>query len=54
MAERMRSQVIRVTGVIQRFGRHPHRNPILGRVSTPEEEAYIAEGDFPHPRRPEV
>ena len=29
--------------IIERFGRFPHRNPILGRVSTPEEEAYLAE-----------
>lgn len=28
--------------VIQRFGRFPHRNSALGRVSTPEEEAYLA------------
>lgn len=41
-------QVRRVREVIRRFGRHPHRNPILGRLSTPEEEAYIATGDFPH------
>lgn len=41
-------QVTRVQAVIARFGRHPHRNAILGRVSTPEEEAYIAEGAFPH------
>ena len=34
--------------VIKRFGRHAHRNPILGRTSTPEEEQYIREGDFPH------
>jgi len=34
--------------VIVRFGRHPHRNAILGRKSTPEELAYIANGDFPH------
>ena len=27
--------------VIERFGRFPHRNPILGRASTPEEEAYL-------------
>lgn len=40
----------RVIGVIERFGRHPHRNAILGRISTPEEEAYIATGDFPHVR----
>lgn len=38
----------RVREVIRRFGRHPHRNAVLGRVSTPEEEAYIAEGNFPH------
>ncbi|MCD7058979.1 DUF924 family protein [Pelagibacterium xiamenense] len=29
--------------VIARFGRFPKRNAALGRVSTPEEEAYIAE-----------
>jgi hypothetical protein len=37
-----------VRNVIERFGRHPHRNSILGRLSTPEEETYIATGDFPH------
>ena len=36
--------------LISRFGRFPHRNPILGRPSTPEEAAYIAEGDFVHRR----
>ncbi len=30
--------------VIARFGRFPHRNAILGRKSTPEEERYLAEG----------
>ncbi len=30
------------------FGRHPHRNAILGRPSTPEEAEYLAKGDFPH------
>jgi len=29
--------------IIQRFGRFPHRNKILGRVSTPEEEAFLRE-----------
>lgn len=29
--------------VIRRFGRFPHRNAILGRDSTPEEQAFIAE-----------
>ncbi len=46
----MDSQPRRVRDIIRRFGRHPHRNPIYGRVSTPEEEAYIAAGEFPHER----
>lgn len=29
--------------VVRRFGRFPHRNTALGRVNTPEEEAYLAE-----------
>lgn len=36
--------------VIETFGRFPHRNAVLGRASTPEEMAYIAEGQFPHRR----
>jgi uncharacterized protein (DUF924 family) len=36
--------------VIARFGRHPHRNDILGRTSTEEERGYIAEGNFVHRR----
>jgi uncharacterized protein (DUF924 family) len=28
--------------IIARFGRYPHRNAILGRVSTPEEVAFLA------------
>jgi len=28
--------------LVQRFGRFPHRNAILGRVSTPDEIAYLA------------
>jgi uncharacterized protein (DUF924 family) len=38
--------------VISRFGRFPHRNPVLGRISTPEEAAYLEKGDFVHARRP--
>lgn len=30
--------------VIARFGRFPHRNAVLGRASTDEERAYLAEG----------
>lgn len=33
-------------GLIARFGRFPHRNLVLGRLSTPEEIAYLAEGGF--------
>ena len=29
--------------IVARFGRFPHRNSILGRESTPEEEAFLAE-----------
>ena len=29
--------------VIDKFGRFPHRNKLLGRVSTPEEEEYLAQ-----------
>ncbi len=32
--------------IIERFGRFPHRNSILGRASTPEELAFLAEGGF--------
>lgn len=29
--------------IIERFGRYPHRNEILGRASTPDEIAFLAE-----------
>jgi uncharacterized protein (DUF924 family) len=32
--------------VVERFGRFPHRNAILGRPSLPEEERFLAEGGF--------
>ncbi|MFG1463690.1 DUF924 family protein [Xanthobacter sp. DSM 24535] len=32
--------------IIERFGRFPHRNPILGRDMTPQEQAYLAAGGF--------
>lgn len=32
--------------IISRFGRFPHRNPILGRASTPEEQAFLEGGGF--------
>ena len=36
--------------IIARFGRHPHRNPVLGRQSTPEEIEYLAKGQLVHTR----
>lgn len=32
--------------IVARFGRFPHRNRMLGRASTPEEEKFLAEGGF--------
>jgi len=32
--------------IVRRFGRFPHRNVILGRVSRPDEVRYLAEGGY--------
>ena len=32
--------------IVARFGRFPHRNAILGRETTPEEEAFLQEDSF--------
>jgi uncharacterized protein (DUF924 family) len=32
--------------IIHRFGRFPHRNRMLGRATTPEEQAFLDEGGF--------
>lgn len=32
--------------IIVRFGRFPHRNPALGRVTTAEEQAFLDDGGF--------
>jgi uncharacterized protein (DUF924 family) len=32
--------------IIERFGRFPHRNAALGRVTTPEEQDFLDEGGF--------
>jgi len=36
--------------VVARFGRQPHRNAVLGRASTPDELAYLADGKLVHER----
>jgi uncharacterized protein (DUF924 family) len=33
-------------GIIRRFGRFPHRNRILGRITTSEEQAFLDNGGF--------
>ncbi len=42
-AEEQFVYVLRHQEIIERFGRFPHRNAILGRSSTPEEEAFLSE-----------
>jgi uncharacterized protein (DUF924 family) len=32
--------------IVRRFGRFPHRNRILGRTTTPEEQAFLDSGGF--------
>ncbi|MBO6635692.1 DUF924 family protein [Parvibaculum sp.] len=32
--------------IIRRFGRFPHRNAVLGRATTPEEQSFLDEGGF--------
>ncbi len=52
MAEFGASQARAARDVVARFGRHPHRNEILGRASTPEELKYLRTETPPHMRRP--
>jgi len=39
-----------VRQVIAAFGRHPHRNQLLGRQSTRDEQTYLGKKQFPHLR----
>jgi uncharacterized protein (DUF924 family) len=32
--------------IVRRFGRFPHRNAMLGRATTPEEQAFLDDGGF--------
>lgn len=50
MLEHSASQARGHRDVIARFGRHPHRNALLGRQSTPEELDYLASGQLVHTR----
>jgi uncharacterized protein (DUF924 family) len=40
------SHAERHCGIVQRFGRFPHRNPILGRTMSPAEQQFLDEGGF--------
>lgn len=44
LLEHYRAFAERHLALIERFGRFPHRNRLLGRAATPEEEAYLAGG----------
>jgi uncharacterized protein (DUF924 family) len=46
MPEPIPSHAQRHRDIIARFGRFPHRNAIVGRVSTEEEAAWLAAGGF--------
>ena len=41
-----RSHALRHRDIIRRFGRFPHRNPLLGRDTTAAERAFLDEGGF--------
>ena len=40
------SHAERHRGIVRRFGRFPHRNPILGRAMTPDEQRFLDEGGY--------
>lgn len=46
--ERLADLTLAASPIAWIIGRHPHRNSLLGRASSPAEEEYIAAGDFPH------
>lgn len=39
-------QAVHHRDIVQRFGRFPHRNPLLGRQTTPDEQAYLDAGGY--------
>ena len=40
------SHAERHRGIVRRFGRFPHRNPILGRAMTPDEQRFLDDGGY--------
>lgn len=45
-ARTWKSAALKHQHLLERFGRYPHRNELLGRESTPEEVAFLARPDF--------
>jgi uncharacterized protein (DUF924 family) len=43
LAAMQREQSAKYEEIVRRFGRFPHRNAILGRTSTPDEEAFLVD-----------
>jgi uncharacterized protein (DUF924 family) len=43
MGEGFLDYAVRHQHIVERFGRFPHRNAVLGRLSTPEEKAFLLE-----------
>ncbi len=46
LGERHREHAEGHREIIRRFGRFPHRNPILGRAMRPEEQKFLDDGGF--------
>jgi uncharacterized protein (DUF924 family) len=46
LGERDLSHAERHRDIVRRFGRFPHRNPILGRAMTPAEQRFLDAGGF--------
>jgi len=50
LARRLGDEVLRHANIhrdiIERFGRFPHRNAVLGRTTTPEEQRFLDDGGF--------
>jgi uncharacterized protein (DUF924 family) len=44
--EETRRYALHHRDIVRRFGRFPHRNAVLGRASTAEEQQFLAEGGF--------
>ena len=40
------SHAERHRGIVRRFGRFPHRNPILGRAMMPDEQRFLDDGGY--------